>query len=175
MGSAVGRSPTSEAPAGTRRSRGTRRNRAARQPLAEPRGVEGAPARRVGLDLRSGHRERPGADPGHREGRFVANRVTRSHPAMLDCRGTASQLSNQSATEGRAMKTKNPAMICPHCQTKGQVSTEPKKLKQGLSGGKVVAGLLTLGLTAITPGIGLSRKQTYTQASCGNCRAEWLF
>jgi hypothetical protein len=73
------------------------------------------------------------------------------------------------------MKSLNQAMVCPHCQTRGKVFTEPKKVKQGLSGGKVVAGILTLGLSTITPGVGLSRKQTFTEASCGNCHSTWLF
>jgi hypothetical protein len=73
------------------------------------------------------------------------------------------------------MKTLNPQMVCPHCQIKGKVSTERKKVKQGLSGGKVVAGFLTLGLSTITPGIGLSRKQEFTEATCKNCNATWMF
>jgi hypothetical protein len=69
----------------------------------------------------------------------------------------------------------NSAMICPHCQTKGYVSTRQTKVKQGLSGGKVVAGFLTLGLSTITPGVGLSRKQNVTEATCGNCKSVWAF
>jgi hypothetical protein len=62
--------------------------------------------------------------------------------------------------------TKNPQMICPHCQTQGSVSTEKTKVKQGISGGKATGAVLTAGL---------SRKQTATRAKCSNCGAEWLF
>ena len=69
----------------------------------------------------------------------------------------------------------SPQMICPHCQTKGKVQTRPAKIKTGLGGGKVVAGILTLGVSAITPGIGLSNKQKVTEANCRNCQATWTF
>ena len=36
------------------------------------------------------------------------------------------------------MATRNPNMICPHCQTKGNVSTERTKMKQGVSGGDIL-------------------------------------
>jgi hypothetical protein len=35
-----------------------------------------------------------------------------------------------------AMATKNPQMVCPHCQTKGNVYTERTKMKQGISGAR---------------------------------------
>jgi hypothetical protein len=96
-------------------------------------------------------------------------RPTGSAPA-----GTPSS-SSPSFWSAPSAKGNNPAMICPHCQEKGGVSTKAKKLKQGLSGGKVVAALFTGGLSAITPGIGLSRKQAFTEATCGNCGSAWLF
>jgi hypothetical protein len=69
--------------------------------------------------------------------------------------------------------TKNPQMICPHCQTQGSVSTEKTKVKQGISGGKATGAVLTAGLSILATG--LSRKQTATRAKCSNCGAEWLF
>ena len=66
-----------------------------------------------------------------------------------------------------------PALICPHCQTKGQVHTKRLKRKQGVSGGKVMGGLLTGGLSLL--GTGLSRKQRVTQAHCDNCGSTWDF
>ena len=66
-------------------------------------------------------------------------------------------------------------MVCPHCQVKGKVKTQPTTLKTGLGGGKVVAGIFTLGLSAITPGIGLSNKRRATEARCDNCKATWTF
>jgi len=66
-----------------------------------------------------------------------------------------------------------PAMICPHCQTKGQVHTKSVKQKKGISGGKVMGGLLTGGISLLATG--LSRKEKLTQAHCGNCNSTWYF
>lgn len=67
----------------------------------------------------------------------------------------------------------NPALICPHCQTKGRVRTKAVKRKRGISGGKVMGGLLTAGISLL--GTGLSRKAQATQAHCDNCNSTWDF
>ena len=67
------------------------------------------------------------------------------------------------------------AMVCPHCGVAGKVQTRSIKRKAGISGAKVVAGLLTGGVSLITPGVGLSRKDRATEARCANCAAEWVF
>ncbi len=64
-------------------------------------------------------------------------------------------------------------MICPHCQTKGQVFTKSVKRKKGVSGGKAVGAILTGGLSILATG--LSRKEGLTQAHCKNCQATWDF
>ena len=64
-------------------------------------------------------------------------------------------------------------MICPHCQTKGQVRTTPTQRKRGISGEKVMGGLLTGGISLLMTG--LSRKEYVTQAHCDNCGATWDF
>ena len=64
-------------------------------------------------------------------------------------------------------------MICPHCQTKGKIRTKNIKQKKGISGGKAVATVLTGGLSILA--VGLSRKESVTQAHCGNCKATWVF
>ena len=46
-------------------------------------------------------------------------------------------------------------------------------MKQGISGGKATAAVLTAGISML--GTGLSRKQKVTKAKCRNCRAEWVF
>jgi len=38
-------------------------------------------------------------------------------------------------------------MACPHCQNKGTISTKAVKRKKGLSGGKLMGGLLTGGIS----------------------------
>ena len=66
-----------------------------------------------------------------------------------------------------------PEMVCPHCQTKGHVRTMPVRRKRGISGGKVMGGLLTAGTSLLLTG--LSRKEQVTQAHCDNCGATWDF
>ncbi len=64
-------------------------------------------------------------------------------------------------------------MICPHCQTKGTVTTRKVRRKAGVSGGKATAALLTGGISLL--GTGLSRKETVTEAHCSKCEAVWRF
>ena len=64
-------------------------------------------------------------------------------------------------------------MVCPHCQTKGSVTTRRVKLKKGISGGKAVGALVTLGWSVLATG--LSRKEDVTEATCSNCGAVWHF
>lgn len=61
----------------------------------------------------------------------------------------------------------HPQVVCPHCQTRGAVRVKREKQKQGVSGGKATAALLTGGVSLLATG--LSRKGWVTQAHCGNC------
>ena len=63
--------------------------------------------------------------------------------------------------------------ICPHCQTKGSVTTKQIKKKVGVSGGKATAGILTCGLSLFA--VGLSRKDVITEAECSNCNSIWHY
>jgi hypothetical protein len=67
----------------------------------------------------------------------------------------------------------NPAMICPHCQAKGHIRTKLVDKKKGISGGKATAAILTGGVSLLATG--LSRKEEFTQARCGNCQSVWVF
>lgn len=67
----------------------------------------------------------------------------------------------------------NQNMICPHCNTKGSVTTKQVKKKVGVSGGKAAGAVLTCGLSLFV--VGLSRKQQVTEASCSNCGMSWSF
>lgn len=64
-----------------------------------------------------------------------------------------------------------PKMICPHCQTPGQVRMRKVKVKQGISGGKATGAVLTGGLSILATG--LSRKSKAQLARCGNCLTSW--
>jgi hypothetical protein len=64
-------------------------------------------------------------------------------------------------------------IICPHCQTRGQVTTKAVKLKKGVSGAKATAMLMTAGLSIFATG--LSRKEEVTEARCGKCTSVWHF
>jgi hypothetical protein len=68
---------------------------------------------------------------------------------------------------------KSPAMICPHCQTKGGVRTKAVAQQAGISGPKATAALITGGLSVLVTG--LSREERRTQAHCDNCGATWAF
>jgi hypothetical protein len=69
--------------------------------------------------------------------------------------------------------TINPVMFCPHCQTKGSIRSKMVSQKKGVSGGKATAALLTGGVSMLLTG--LSRKESGTQALCGNCNSSWVF
>lgn len=69
--------------------------------------------------------------------------------------------------------TINSELICPHCQTKGEVHTQSVKLKKGVSGAKATGAILTGGLSLLATG--LSRKEDTTQAHCENCNSTWFF
>lgn len=67
----------------------------------------------------------------------------------------------------------NPALICPHCQTKGQVRTTRTRHKAGVSGAKATGAVLTLGVSLLATG--LSRKEWVTNAHCLACGSKWMF
>ena len=64
-------------------------------------------------------------------------------------------------------------MICPHCQTRGAVSTKVVKRKKGISGAKATGAVLTLGWSLLATG--LSRKEEETEAHCSACGATWHY
>lgn len=64
------------------------------------------------------------------------------------------------------------AIVCPHCQTRGQVRTKAVKIKRGISGGKATGALLTAGFSLFATG--LSRKETHTECTCRACGMTWL-
>jgi hypothetical protein len=66
----------------------------------------------------------------------------------------------------------NPHLVCPHCQTAGAVRAKRVTTKQGVSGGKATAAIMTNGLSLVATG--LSRKQGATACRCDNCRMSWL-
>lgn len=65
------------------------------------------------------------------------------------------------------------SIVWPHCQQRGQVRTTRMRRKQGISGSKATAAILTGGLTLLATG--LSRKEWRTQARCDACRSQWDF
>lgn len=67
--------------------------------------------------------------------------------------------------------TSRPAIVCPHCQVKGQVATSQVKQKKGISGAKATGAVLSGGLSIL--GTGLSRKEKVTQMHCRNCGTTW--
>ena len=68
---------------------------------------------------------------------------------------------------------RNQNIICPHCQTKGQVHTRKVDKKAGISGAKATAAVLTGGVSILATG--LSRKDNLTEAHCCKCESTWTF
>jgi hypothetical protein len=64
-------------------------------------------------------------------------------------------------------------IVCPHCHAQGYTTTEPVKLKKGISGGKATAALFTGGVPLLF--VGLSRKEQSTKAHCSYCGSAWHF
>jgi len=119
---------------------------------------------------------------------FLRFRKTESHPEVLTPEDRAEMaqaaLDAQEAQAQKALLWQvaqhesqhgpiNPAMICPHCQTKGAVRTRAVTQKKGVSGGKATAAVLTGGISML--GTGLSRKENLTEAHCDNCGSTWHF
>lgn len=65
----------------------------------------------------------------------------------------------------------NPHLVCPHCQTKGQVKTRAITRKKGISGGKATGAIMTAGISMAATG--LSRKENATHMHCLACNTEW--
>lgn len=83
----------------------------------------------------------------------------------------ADQLADQEVA--RIAEEKARQIVCQHCQTKGFVTTKKLRQKQGISGGKATAAVLTGGVSVVATG--LSRHEQVTKAECSNCGAEWIF
>jgi len=64
-----------------------------------------------------------------------------------------------------------PNLVCPHCGTHGRVRTKATKTKQGVSGGKATAAVLTGGASLLATG--LSHKGRVTKARCEACGTNW--
>jgi hypothetical protein len=79
----------------------------------------------------------------------------------------------QARRDGTTYGPLNNVMVCPHCNTRGNIRTKGITSKKGVSGGKATAALLTGGVSLLA--VGLSRKEKSTQAFCSNCRNTWAF
>jgi hypothetical protein len=83
----------------------------------------------------------------------------------------AQRVADQEAARIAAEKAK--LIVCQHCQTKGFVTVKEFRQKQGVSGGKATAAMLTGGLSVAATG--LSRHGWVTKADCSNCGTRWTF
>ena len=99
--------------------------------------------------------------------------VGRASPEERDARKEARKQARKNIWDGLQWGAGNPALVCPHCQTEGQVRTKHVERKAGISGAKATGALLTSGLSLLATG--LSRKQGCTQAHCDNCGSTWDF
>lgn len=79
----------------------------------------------------------------------------------------------KSESKMRDFGTLNAEIICPQCQTKGNVYTKLIKAKKGISGAKATGAILTGGVSILATG--LSRKEKLTEAYCNKCKTIWHF
>jgi transposase-like protein len=66
----------------------------------------------------------------------------------------------------------NPQIVCPYCHQRGVVDIVRVSVKRGVSGGKLVAFILTAGLSIFF--VGLSRKERHNRFFCHNCHLTWV-
>ena len=98
---------------------------------------------------------------------FIVLYLTQPKNERLSPWGLLCSIINQGGPSG------SPAMICPHCQIRGSVSTRKTTRKKGISGGKATGALLTGGVSLLATG--LSRKEKETEAHCASCHQTWHF
>jgi hypothetical protein len=85
--------------------------------------------------------------------------------AVADIRRRAKEERRREASDTFNHGPINPMMVCPHCNTRGQIRTQGVVNKKGISGGKATAAIFTGGVSLLATG--LSRKEAATQARCG--------
>jgi hypothetical protein len=68
---------------------------------------------------------------------------------------------------GRIKRENDAKMVCPHCQSKGTVTTRPIVESGGISGGKATAALLTGGLSVLATGLPAWRKPPNSRSGGG--------
>ena len=106
-------------------------------------------------------------------GIFAAIAENKKVAAMSPSDRQTYQAKQQAAVLTKEHGQLHPMMLCPHCQEKGNVRTQPVKRKKGVSGGKATAAILTGGVSLLATG--LSRKEQSTEAYCSNCGSKWDF
>jgi hypothetical protein len=100
------------------------------------------------------------------------------HPSVAPASEAPSQARAKSGTpewlksDREKIKEANTGLLCPHCQIRGKISRKEIKKKKGISASKLIAAPLTGGNSLFV--VGLSRKDTYTQLTCGSCKMVWV-
>jgi len=74
---------------------------------------------------------------------------------------------SKSSNEGQG------ALVCPHCQQRGNVTARREKVKTGFSTGKAAFAVVTLGTSTLATG--LAKKGYITKSRCASCGAEWEY
>jgi hypothetical protein len=88
--------------------------------------------------------------------------------------GRLAKMPSKKGTKGqRVPPPSSGLLVCPQCQTRGQVKLQLVKQKKGISGGKATGAVLTGGLSILATG--LSRKEEVTEAHCNACGSTWHF
>ena len=106
---------------------------------------------------------------------LVVSGVIAAFQMSAESKRTASMTKSQRAEYQRSQVHGpiNRQLVCPHCQTRGEVHTKAVKMKKGVSGAKATGAILSGGVSLLATG--LSRKDELTEAFCSNCSSKWHF
>jgi len=63
-------------------------------------------------------------------------------------------------------------LVCPHCQTKGNVRTRRGSKEKGISGSKATGAVITGGISVLATG--LARSEDVIEAHCDVCKCDWI-
>ena len=85
--------------------------------------------------------------------------------------GPIARWAEKAEREEQARRDAQARIICQFCHQAGDVTAKLVQKKQGVSGGKATAAILTGGVSLVA--VGLSRKGMVTRLSCANCGMTW--
>lgn len=80
-------------------------------------------------------------------------------------------IASRRGQEQRSQIARASKMTCQHCRTSGSISAKPVTVKDGISGGRAAAGVVTGGASVLVTG--LSQRKNQLRYVCGTCGGSW--